>query len=242
MTPEMTATHLVLRIAHISMGTLGLLSGAAAMTFGKGSRLHRAAGDVFFVSILLLGGTGAYMALFIKPNMGNFMGGTMAIYLVSTAWATVIRKPGQTGRFELVAALGGFGIAAMATTFGLMAANSPDGRFAAFPSVMYFIFASVAVLGTSLDARMIARGGLAGAARTTRHLWRMSLAFFMATGSFFFGQPRFVPTILRELGLVPILGLLPLGLLIYWLIRVRVWPLIRKGRGASPLRINDERA
>jgi hypothetical protein len=122
--------------------------------------------------------------------------------------------------------------------------NSPDGRFALFPAAMYFIFAGFAALGTTLDVRMIARGGLIGAARTTRHLWRMCMAFFMATGSFFFGQPKFVPTIFRQLGLVPVLGLLPLALLIYWLMRVRVWPLIRKGGasgdGTATLRVSDE--
>lgn len=230
---EITTTHLILRYAHVSMGTLGLLSGAAAMTFRKGSRVHRLAGNVFFVSILLLGGTGAFMALFIKPNMGNFMGGVMAIYLVATAWATVIRKPGNTGRFEIAAALWGFGIVAIAVTFGVLAATSVTGRFASYPPTMYFIFAGIALLGTALDARMIARGGLVGTARLTRHLWRMCMAFFMATGSFFFGQPKFVPTILREMGLVPILGLLPIGLLVYWLIRVRVWPLMRKGRATD---------
>ena len=48
----MTTVHLVLRYAHISMGMLGLVSGAAAMTFRKGSRPHRQSGNVFFVSMI----------------------------------------------------------------------------------------------------------------------------------------------------------------------------------------------
>jgi uncharacterized membrane protein len=239
MTPEPTVTHLVFRYAHISMGTMGLVSGAASMAFRKGSRLHRAAGNVFFVSMLILGGSGAFMAIVFTPNMGNVMGGTMACYLVATAWATVIRKPGQTGRFEIAAALAALGIGVTAITFAFLAATSPNGLFASYPPVVYSVFASIALLATVLDARMIARGGLVGAARTTRHLWRMCLTFFIATGSFFFGQPKFVPPFLRELGLVPILGLLPLVLLLYWLIRIRVWPLVR-GDGAARLRVSDE--
>jgi uncharacterized membrane protein len=50
----MTTTHLVLRYAHISMGTLALASGAAAMTVRKGSPLHRQVGNVFFVSMLIM--------------------------------------------------------------------------------------------------------------------------------------------------------------------------------------------
>jgi len=224
----MTIGHLILRYAHITAGVLTLLSGAAAMTFRKGSPLHRKAGNVFFVSMLVLSSAGVVLSLIKTPNMGNIMGGTTAFYMVATAWATVIRKPGEIGRFEIVAALMGLTIAAGATTFGVLAENSPKGRFYGYPSLMYFIFASVALLATALDVRMIVRGGLTDVSRTTRHLWRMSLAFFMATGSFFFGQPKFVPEVLRETGLYIVAGLLPLGLLFYWLIRVRVWPLIKR--------------
>jgi hypothetical protein len=224
----MTTTHLILRYAHISAGTLTLASGAAAMTFRKGSPLHRKAGNVFFVSMLVLASAGIILSLTKTPNMGNIMGGTTALYMVATAWVTVIRQPGHAGRFEVAAALAGLLIAIAATTFGVLAATSRQGRFYGYPSLMYFIFASVALVATVLDVRLIVCGGLAGAARTTRHLWRMSLAFFMATGSFFFGQPKFVPVLLRETGLYIVAGLLPLGLLLYWLIRVRLWPMVKR--------------
>jgi hypothetical protein len=223
----MTTIYLILRYAHITAGTLTLLSGAGAMTFRKGSSLHRKSGNVFFVSMLVLSSVGVMLSLMRTPNMGNIMGGTMAFYMVATAWATVIRKPGEIGRFELVGALLGLTIAGGATTFGVMAATSPTGRFYGYPPLMYFIFAGVAALATALDVRMIVRGGISGVPRTTRHLWRMSLAFFMATASFFFGQPKFVPGVLRETGLYIVLGLLPLALLVYWLVRIRIWPAIR---------------
>lgn len=226
----MTAIHLILRYAHIAAGFVGLVSGAAALTFRKGSPLHKKSGNVFFVSILVVAGAGAIMAAFIKPNMGNLMGGMMAFYMVSTGWATVIRPPGQTGRFEIALALAGLGVAVTGITLGIQAADSPNGTLHGYPPLLYIIFASVAGLATVLDVRMIARGGLTGAARTTRHLWRMCLSVFMATGSFFFGQPRFFPTVVRESGLLPIPALLPLAILLYWLIRVRVWPSIRKVR------------
>jgi hypothetical protein len=40
---------------HICSGAMGLLSGAAAMSFRKGSRRHRLAGDVFVIAMLSLG-------------------------------------------------------------------------------------------------------------------------------------------------------------------------------------------
>jgi hypothetical protein len=224
----MTTMHLVLRYAHISAGVLTLASGALAMTFSKGSWLHRRAGNVFFVSMLILSAAGVVLSLIKTPNMGNIMGGTTAFYMVATAWATVIRKPGETGRFEIVAALAGLAVTVAAISFGVQALLSPNGRFHEYPALMYFIFASVLMMGTAGDARMIVRGGLTGTARTTRHLWRMCLAFFMATGSFFFGQPTFLPAGIRDTALRPIFALLPLGLLLYWLIRVRVWPSLRR--------------
>jgi hypothetical protein len=226
----MTITHTILRNAHIAAGLLTLVSGAAAMTFRKGSPLHRRAGNVFFVSMLVLSAAGVILSVWRTPNMGNIMGGTTAFYMVATAWATVIRPAGRLGRFEIVAALMGLTITVGASTFGILALLDAKGRFSGYPALMYFIFAGVALLATALDIRMIARGGLMGVARTTRHLWRMGFAFFMATGSFFFGQPAFVPDVLRETGLYIVAGLAPLGLMMFWLVRVRVWPSLLKLR------------
>lgn len=218
----------LLRYAHITAGLLTLTCGLLAMTFSKGSRPHRIAGHVFFVSMLVLASTGVVLSLITAPNMGTIMGAATALYMVGTAWATVIRQPGHTGLFEILAGLAGLGIGAAATAFGVLAVNNPNGRFYDYPPLMYFIFAGVVLSATALDRRMIVRGGVTGAARTSRHLSRMSLAFFMATASFFFGQPKFVPTVMRETGLYIVAGWLPLGLMIYWLARIRVWPAIQR--------------
>jgi uncharacterized membrane protein len=74
----MTTTHLVLRYAHISMGMLSLVAGAAAMTFRKGTPFHRLAGNVFFVAMLIMAGAGTYISIFITPVLPNIMGGTLA--------------------------------------------------------------------------------------------------------------------------------------------------------------------
>jgi hypothetical protein len=212
------------------MAMLGLVSGAAAMTFRKGSPLHRQAGNVFFVSMLTMSAAGACIAAFIVPVAANVMGGLMAFYLTATAWATVWRQPGETGRLEIALALLGLATAIAGITFGIQAANSPNGMLDEFPFQGYFVFGGGALLGTALDVRMIFRGGFSGAPRLTRHLSRMCFALFMATGSFFLGQAKLFPTDVRESGLLRIPALLPLGLMIYWLIRVRVWPSIRKVR------------
>lgn len=230
----MTTMHLILRYAHISMGMLALASGAAAMIFPKGSRPHRRSGNVFFVSMLIMAAAGTVISIFITPVMANVMGGSMAFYLVATAWATVIREPGQIGRFEFVAALAGLAIVAAGITFGVLASHSPKGLLHGSPAPFYFVFASAALVATAMDVRMLARGGLTGAARTSRHLCRMCLALFMATGSFFLGQARLFPAGVRESGVLKIPVLLVVGALLYWLIRVRLIPAIRRLR---PLRV-----
>jgi hypothetical protein len=220
--------HYALRYGHITGGLIALGAGAGSMIFKKGSPLHRQHGHVFFVAMMTMAGTGLYVSLFITPVAANVNGALMALYMTSTAWLTVWREPGKTGRLEIAAALLGLTAAATAASFGYRATQSPNGMFEEFPSTGYFVFATVALLGSALDFRMIAKGGFTGNARTTRHLSRMCLAFFMATGSFFLGQARQFPPEIRQSGVLMIPGLLPLALLPYWLIRIRVWPSVRK--------------
>ena len=79
----MTASPLL--VLHIGAATVGLLSGAAAMSFHKGSRWHGLSGNVFFISMLCMSGAGAYMA-FMKSQTNNVFGGVLTFYLVATAW------------------------------------------------------------------------------------------------------------------------------------------------------------
>jgi len=128
-----TIPHLILRHAHTSMGLTALVAGAASMTFRKGSALHRQAGTVFFVSMLIMSGTGAFISIFITPVAANIMGGFMTFYLT-------------------------------------------------------------------------------------------------LTGSFFVGQAKLFPPEVRQTGVLKIPAFLPFALLLYWLIRIRVWPQISKRR------------
>lgn len=226
----MTLTHLILRWIHISMGLVGILSGAAALTFRKGSRPHEMVGQVFFVSMLIMASMGATLAMTYSPNRGNVMGGGLTFYMVATAWATVRRKPGEIGRLEIALALLGSAVAAAGYTFGTMAAISPTHMLDKYHPPLYFIFGSVALLLVAFDVRMIVRGGLVGASRLTRHLLRMCLAMFMATASLFLGQPKVFPMAVRHSGLLPVPVVLVVLALLYSLIRIRVWPRVRRMR------------
>lgn len=99
---------------------------------------------------------------------------------------------------------------------------------------MTFFMGSVLLLAAAGDIRMLVRGGLFGAQRIARHLWRMCFGLFIAAGSFFLGgsnRPlrllsavgigQHLPQALFNTGLYLVLSILPLVLLIFWLVRVR---------------------
>jgi len=208
-------------LLHISGGITGILSGAVAMSFRKGSGGHALAGKVFVVAMLCMSGAGAYMA-FMKSQTGNLMGGVMTFYMVATAWVTARRKDGETSIFDWAALLVALAFGAIAVTFGIQAAQSDTGLKAGYPPPVYFIWGLVALLSATGDVRMLIRGGVFfGSQRIVRHLWRMCLGLFIATGSFFLGQQKVFPASLRGLKIWFVPAFLPLLLMIYWLIRAR---------------------
>jgi hypothetical protein len=220
---------------HLCAAIIGLPAGYPALFFRKGSRLHRGAGNVFFVSMLGMSGSGAYMAAFVKPNIGNVFGGVLTFYLVATGWLTVMRKEKETGLIE-------FGLLLLALTQGLagliygwQAANSATGLKDGYPAAMYFVFGSLALLFAAWDVRMLVRGGVSGGQRIGRHLWRMCFALLIAAGSFFLGKQQHFPEALRGSWLVKAPVLLVVALMIYWLIRVRFMSAYRKAKVARDI-------
>src|SRR5215472_8016445 len=89
---------------HISGGILGLLSGAAALAFRKGSPRHVLAGRIFVASMLTMGVAAVYVAA-VKHQSNNIGGGILTVYLIGTAWLTVRRRAGETSWFDWIALL-----------------------------------------------------------------------------------------------------------------------------------------
>jgi hypothetical protein len=204
---------------HISAGVVGILSGTAAMSFRKGSPRHALAGKMFVIAMMTMSSSAVYLAL-MKHQMGNVLGGTFAFYLVTTAWLTARRGDGETSLFDwgvlLIPLLVGIGlwISGLQLVYGH--ARSTDG----VPVGMHFFMGSVMLLAAAGDIRMLVRGGVFGAKRIVRHLWRMCFGLFIATGSFFLGQQQVFPAWLRGSPALLVPALLPLALLIFWLFRV----------------------
>jgi uncharacterized membrane protein len=208
-------------IVHIGAGSIGILSGAAALSVAKGERLHRAFGTMFFVSMLTMAALGAYLAV-LMPQRGTVVVGLFTFYFVATAWVTVRRKEGSIGLFEKAGFLVALGAAATLLIFGVTAANSPTGQLDGAPPAIYYVFASFASFAAALDLKVILRGGVSGGQRIARHLWRMCFALFFAASSFFLGQQKVMPAFMHGSPILFLPEIAILGLMIFWLIRVRL--------------------
>lgn len=201
---------------HIAGASVAMIAGFVAVIARKGDTVHRAAGNVFFVSMLVMAGVAGGVSPFVPEIVPvNIVASLMALYLVTTGWATVKRPEG---------AVGGFEAGAMLFALGMAVAGAVFGRITGDPT-LYF-FAVIATLAALADFTMLRRRGLSGVPRIARHLWRMCAAFFIATGSFFFGQADEIPAALRG-PLTTVLGLAPLGFLIFWIVWVRFSPAFR---------------
>ncbi len=209
-----------LLIFHISGGSVGLLAGTAAMAVRKGGRWHRVAGQVFIGGMLCLAASGALIA-YMRAEPPNIIAGLLTTYMVTTAWLTGRHKDGRTVAFDWLALLFALGVGAYLWILGVEALHRPHRMMNGVPAAMSFFLGSVALLAAVGDVRMLARGGIAGARRIGRHAWRMSFGLFIASGSFFLGQQQVFPVRWRGSVVLMVLGLFPLGLLVFWGVRVR---------------------
>ena len=205
---------------HIPGGTIGLLSGFLALALRKGSRRHRLVGRVFAVSMICMGGAAAWLAV-MKSQPSNVLGGTLTIYFVATAWATIKRRAGESSKFDWVALLVPLTVAAILMTSGIQALNSPTGSKNGVPAGMHFFLGAIALSAAAGDVRMLLRGGVFGTQRIARHLWRMCFGLWIAAGSVFLARQQLFPAFLRNTGALYVLTALPLLMMIFWLVRIR---------------------
>src|SRR5690348_17592826 len=91
-------------LVHICGGTVGLLSGTAAMSFRKGSPRHVLAGKIFVASMLVMAAGAAYLGV-TRHQPANVGGGIFTFYLILTAWLTARRGDGETSKLDWAALL-----------------------------------------------------------------------------------------------------------------------------------------
>ena len=198
---------------HVLAGAIAILTGYVALFAMKGARVHRRAGVIFAGSMMVMSLSGAVMAVGHPGAAVNIPAGLVTAYLVATAFATVQPPSARLRAFERGAMVAAFGFGAVSVAIAM---SGTQGVFTA-PLAM---FGLVALLGAAGDRRMLRAGGLQGAPRLKRHLWRMCTGLFVAAASFFLGPPSRVPEPLR-LPPFRILPFIAIAALAFWMWRLR---------------------
>lgn len=203
---------------HVCTAVIGIIAGGVSMMVRKGSGLHRAAGDIFVIAMLSMAAAGAFIAAFLKPNIGNVMGGTLTFYLVGTAWMAGRRREKKVSAFDYTALAM---ISAMVVAEMILgAAAIRRGSIAGYPPYLFFIVGAIAALFAMSDVRMIVRGGIAGAPRLVRHVVRMSFAFLIALLSFYPSRARLFSQTVNDSHLLYIPHVLVFGAAMLWIARL----------------------
>ena len=217
-------------VAHIASGIVAIVAGGVAVASRKGGRIHRLAGNWFFGSMLTLGISASILEPFRTPVPGSPIVGVLVCYFILTSWVTARRRDGATGWFEVLACVVALGIAAATVWDGITGVSpTPVG-----PGP-HFAVAGFCLLAGLLDLRVVLRKRLTAGERIRRHLWRMCLAFFIATGSFFIGQQDVMPEAVRGSPILFVLGFAPLAIMLFWLVRIRFAKPLRRITESFPL-------
>jgi hypothetical protein len=218
-----------LMILHVAAGAASIAAGAVAVSARKGGRLHAAGGNAFAAAMMTMALTAALLV--VTRDGGDERthpaGSLFICYLVATGWWTGRNRAGTAGRFEIAACASAAALAAVSFVLGAL---DPRGGGAG----PLFFTGALAALAAWSDFAFIRRGRLTGAQRLGRHIWRMCVAFFFATGAFFLGQQDVMPAAVRGSLWLFVPGLAPFGFMIFWMARLKFGRSSRRSGQAAP--------
>lgn len=208
-------------IFHVAAGSVALASGATALIAKKGGSLHRSSGKVFFWSMLLMAVSGIILAM-IPGVLITVLAGCLTLYMICSSYfaahsSSVFKKRGDIAALTLGMATFIFGAALCARA---MAGTTDSFDGYSVPAPIYFIFTAIIAIGVSLDIRILIAKKMSYLARIRRHLWRMSVALYIAASSFFEGQAQVFPEYLQGTIYLSLPGYLALLVMAYWLIKL----------------------
>jgi len=207
---------------HFTAGLASIVAGTIALSVTKGSRLHKKSGLVFTWTMIALGLTAAGIGTY-EHIPSQVFAGLLAAYLVFSAMTTVKPLPGIGQRFNVALMVLAFAYAVTSLYGGVIEWLDPTVTVVGRPRVVPPLVGGTVILLAAIgDLRAIRAGGLRGSRRLARHLWRMCFGLFVATGSFFLGQMKFIPEPVRIVPLLLVLAFAPILFLFYWMWRVRV--------------------
>ena len=221
---------------HVATGLVALVAGFIAVAVRKGGTWHRRGGMVFVYAMIATGIVATGISVYEGKPLNT--GGALIVYLVFTACTAFKPRTAASRRVDTAFMALAFAIAAVGYTGGFTALGRPGNQIDGVPAGMMFFMATVTLLAALGDARMIRAGGIQGTRRVARHLWRMCFGLFIASGSFFLGQMKFIPEPVRIVPLIAGLAVSPLVVLLYWMWRVRLKQNLRgmmAAKAAAPL-------
>jgi len=238
--PALHALTVLAFALHIGGGFVALIAGTIAIFASKGGPTHRRAGKLFFIAMLVMATFAIYLGI-VVPDRVNIFIAAFATYLIATAWLTVRRKEGTIGLGERI----GFLVALLlCAPFVILSIQLAAGLPPLFKStvplegpvlIAIYGFTTVLLVAVLSDAKVLVAGGISGAPRIARHLWRSCVGMTLAAGSAFTnGFARLLPGHYH----VPLAFFLPqfvpLVLLIFWMIRVRFTDRFAKSPVTTP--------
>lgn len=163
----------------------------------------------------------------------NVPAGMLTAYLVITALTAVSPPRPSLPWVAIGLMLVALSVSLSMFSIGIGAiARGGKGIWMAIPS---FMFATIALLGSAGDLRVLRLGPPTGGSRLARHLWRMSTALAIASLSFSVRLPRLLPAPLRNPFVYSLPTFVVLGTMVYWLWRVR------SRRGARSIVVSGRR-
>ncbi len=218
---------------HVGTGLVALVAGFMAVALRKGGTWHRRSGRVFVYAMIATGIAATGISVYEGRPLNT--GGALTVYLVFTAYTAVRPVPGAGRHMDIGLMLLAFLVAAVGYGGGVMALGRPGNQIDGVPAGMLFFLATIVLLAAIGDVRMIRAGGIQGARRLARHLWRMSFGLFIASGSFLIGQMKFIPEPIRVVPLIIAVAVSPLVVLLYWMWRVRLRQNLRGLMTARPV-------
>lgn len=180
----------ILMGAHGVAGSGIVLAGVLALVSRKGSRLHRQCGKIFVLLLGLMALVIAASAIAPATQLVSALGmifTALTCYLVLTSWFTVTTPAATPGKFALIAPAMALSIAAGALFLGWQARTGQLALDDDIPVSAYFGFAGIASLAACADFSVLLRGGISGAQRLFRHLWRMCFALYFSVATLFTG-------------------------------------------------------
>ena len=205
---------------HVTIAALALIAGAVALAASKGGLLHRQAGITFLATMLAMTAIALMLAL-MHHDLISIVPSMLTFYLVASGWRTVAAGGADASSADHALTLLAMLAAATGYALGFHAANMPSGSDdKGFPSTVYFVFASVALLAAGGDIYLVAAGPARGIRRLVRHVWRMAVAMFIATTSLFQGQEQVFPKSLEGSLWLQLPALWVIAVTLYWLTRL----------------------